>query len=269
MPSSTSVRNLAQHHQLEWNLGLAILLAIAGQALGGNVAVADEFKVENTVYVSNQEKAVGQSTTIFHGGAVYDFLKEPAEAVIFEKAANRFILVDVARHTRTELSTEDVAKFTQRLQQRTAKSADPLVKFLAEPKFEEQFDAGRGELTLSSPLVNYRLVLAAEANQETVEQYHEFSDWYARLNTLLVPGSRPPFGRLAANAALAKRQATAAQVFLTLQPSPGKPAPTIRSEHRLVRPLAPDDLQRVARLRAALTDLKLVSFEQYRKATAR
>lgn len=272
MPSLTSVRNITRHHQSGWNLGLAILVAVAGQALVGKAAVADEFKVENAVYVSNQEKAVSQSETIFHGGAVYDFMTEPAEAVIFEKAAKRFILVDVAQRTRTELSTEDVAKFTQRLQQRAARSADPLVKFLAEPDFKEQFDAGRGELTLSSPLVNYRLILEAEANQEAVEQYREFSDWYARLNTLLVPGARPPFGRLAANAALAKRQATASQVFLTIsppQPSPGKPATTIRSEHRFVRPLAPDDLQRVARLRAALTDLKLVGFEQYRKATSR
>jgi hypothetical protein len=268
----TSVRNVVQNHHFGWILWLAILVAVTGQALIGKATVADEFKVENAVYVSTQEKAVSQSTTIFHGGAVYDFLTEPAEVAIFEKTGNRFILVDVARRTRTELSTENVTTFTQRLQQRAAKSADPLVKFLAEPKFEEQYDAARGELTLGSPLVSYRLVLAAEANQEAVEQYREFSDWYARLNTLLVPGSRPPFGRLAANAALAKRQAMASQVFLTISPpqlSPGKPATTIRSEHRLVRPLAPADLQRVARLRAVLTDLKLVSFEQYRKAQPR
>ena len=88
-----------------------------------------------------------------------------------------------------------------------AKSKDPLVKLLAEPKFQERSDEAADELTLNSPWVSYRLTLAHEASPSVVEQYHEFCDWYARLNALLTPGSLPPFGRLVVDAALAKRQA--------------------------------------------------------------
>ena len=71
-------------------------------------------------------------------------------------------------------------------------------------------------MTLSSPLVSYRLVLSTGESEAAAGQYREFSDWYARLNMLLTPGCAPPFGRLAVNAAVAKRKAIASQVILAI-----------------------------------------------------
>jgi hypothetical protein len=162
-----------------------------------------------------------------------------------------------------------VAAFIDRLQPVAAKSKDPLVAFLAAPKFQERSDQP-GELILSSPWITYRLVLAGETGPGVVEQYHDFCDWYARLNALLVPGSPPPFGRLMVNAAMAQRRAIASQVVLTLHPSQGSRQPTtIRSEHKLVSPLAAADLERVARAREFMENFKLVSFDQYRKIEPR
>jgi hypothetical protein len=241
---------------------------MAGQ---GVPALAEDFRVDNTVYSGSQKEPSSESTTIFHGGVVYDCMKLPAETVVFDKAAGRFVVLNLTRQTRTELTTGEVIAFIDRLQTVAAKSKDPLVKFLAKPKFEERSEEAAGELTLSSPLVSYRMTLSHEMSQGVAEQYHEFCDWYARLNALLVPGSRPPFGRLVVNAALAQRQATASQVLLTLTSGKGlkQQQTTIRSEHRVVRPLEPGDLERVARIRELVSGFKLVSFNQYRKTDLR
>jgi len=153
------------------------------------------------------------------------------------------------------------------LQRRAEAHPDPFIKFLAAPRFDEHFDKASGELTLSCPWMTYRLVLVDAESRAISQQYREFSDWYARLNTLLNPGSKPPFARLAVNGALARREATAREVRLTLTPQKGLPPKrtTIRSSHRLVRRLAKADLDRVAQTRQFMEIFKPVSFKEYRR----
>lgn len=121
-------------------------------------------------------------------------------------------------------------------------------------------------MTLGSPLVTYKLVLSTAESEAAAGQYRDFSDWYARLNTLLTPGALPPFGRLAVNAAVAKRKAIASQVTLTISSAKSGRRQTVRSTHQIVHQLAPTDLDRVAQIRKAMTDFKPVSFEKYRKS---
>jgi hypothetical protein len=188
---------------------------------------------------------------------------------------------------RAELTTGQVAAVIEQLRPAAARSKDPLVRFLAEPKFQEQEPGAvfrgplrqivpndhpgaspSGELILSSPLITYRLTLTRVADDGVVEQYHEFCDGYARLNALL--GSPPPFGRLVVNAAMAERHAIASQVVLTVHTGPGSKAQTtIRTEHRLVRPLEAADQQQVAQTREYMGSFKRIGFEPYRKAASR
>ncbi len=256
-----------------WLVSAALALGIC---LAGSVASradqpkAEDFKVENSVYTGDEPEPASRTTTYFKGGAVYDCMTAPAEVAIFEKSANRFVLVDVSRRVRTELSTKQIAAFTQRLKEVAARNVDPLLTVSAEPAFQEHFDATANELTFSSRWLNYRVVLETEANQEVVAQYRDFCDWDARLNALLTPGMLPPFGRLQVNAAVAQRRAVAGQVFLTISsPKAAQPPTKIRSEHHLVRPLSADDLDRIKHLRASLDDLKSVSFDEYRKPARR
>jgi hypothetical protein len=250
---------------------VGVLPIVGGLSGGARLALGEDFRVDNAVYMGDQQKPSTESTTIFRGGAVYDFMKTPAETVIFDKTAGRFVLLNLSHQTRTELTTDQVSESVDRLQARVAKSSDPLAKFLAKPNFQEQSDDAAGELTLSSPWITYRVVLARQSNANVVEQYHEFSDWYARLNALLIPGSKPPFGRLVVNAALAQRQATASKVLLTISTGTGpkKPQSTVRSEHRLILPLEPADLERVAQARRFMESFKLVAFDKYRKLETR
>ena len=232
--------------------------------------VAD-FRVDNAVYLGESKEPLCRSTTIFHKGVVYDCMKAPSETIVFDTSAGRFILLNLKNRTRAELTTGEVASFADRLQEVAARSLDPLVKFLAVPKFREHVDQASGTLTLDSPLVVYRLTLLPEQDPRVVAQYHEFSDWYARLNALLSPGSRPPFGRLVVNAALAQRSATASEVELKLlsDGASGRGPTTIRSEHRLVRPLTAVDLDRVGQARKQMVGFKSVGFVQYRKTELR
>jgi hypothetical protein len=86
----------------------------------------------------------------------------------------------------------------------------------------------------------------------------------------LVPGSLPPFGRLKVNAAIAQQHALVSQVLLTVNAGKGSKArTTVRSEHRLVRPLEPADLQQVAQAREFMGSFKLLGFDQYRKIESR
>lgn len=233
---------------------------------------AADFRVENAVFLGEEKEPVCRSATIFHAGAVYDCMKSPAETIVFEPSSGRFVLLNLKDRTRAELTAAAVAKFTEGLQEVAARSPDPLVRFLAAPRFRESADPATGELTLDSPSVVYRLTLAAEREPGVAEQYREFADWYARLNALLSPGSPPPFGRLAVNAALAQRGAIASNVTLTLTCEgkwAGRYPALSRSEHRLVRPLTAADLDRVRETRKQMAAFKPISFADYRKTKLR
>jgi len=120
-----------------------IVLAAVGvfgvMASRAGPASGEDFRVDNVVYAGDQKEPSSESTTIFRDGVAYDFLKTPPETVVFDRAAGRFVLLNLTHRTRTELATRDVAAFVDRLQSLAAKSADPLAKFLAEPKFEERW----------------------------------------------------------------------------------------------------------------------------------
>jgi hypothetical protein len=157
-----------------------------------------------------------------------------------------------------------VNAFIKQLQSRAAQTADPLVKFLADPKFQEQFNESTRELTFASPLLTYRLTLSPQASAAAVEQYREFSDWSAKLNAMLVPGSRPPFARLFVNAVVARRKAIASQVALTFSSGKAKTTTTIRSTHQVSNALTPADLEGLAKIGEDLTGFRLVGFDEYR-----
>ncbi|MGD0900808.1 MAG: hypothetical protein ABR915_23495 [Thermoguttaceae bacterium] len=240
------------------------LMAAAGGLFGPAGAAGDDFRIENRVYVSNQRQPDAHSTTIFYGGVIYDFLDEPAEIVIFEKASQRFILLDPGRRVTSELSTSEITAFLARIRRRAMQHPEALVRFLADPAFAERFDKATGELTLENKWLTYRARLSA-ASPEVARQYREFSDRFAQLNSVLNPAARPPFARLCLNEALASRQATASAIDLSVTPTKGGKTAIVRSRHDLTASLSAADLKRVAEAREALTTFQPVSFEQYHK----
>jgi len=235
--------------------------------MDGSAAAAEDFRVENRVYRGNEKEPASRSTTVFSGEMVFDYLNEPAEVIVLDKAGGRFILLDTARRVRAEVTIEQVMAFTDRLLQSAGTRDDPFLRFLVAPKFDEQFDERSGELTLSSQWMTYRVLLTEAGGREIARQYRNFADWYARLNTMLHPGSKPPFARLVVNDAVARRGATPRRVQLTLTPKKSFPHKriTIRSEHELVRQVPQSDLDRVAQTHEFMRIFELIGIEQYLK----
>ena len=108
-------------------------------------AQAADFRVDNAVSAEGQSQPQSQGVTIFHEGLVYDFLNEPAEIIVFDKAHRRFILLDVGRRVRSEITIDDVQKVVDRVKQRLAGHPNPNIRWLADPSFEESFDRENSE----------------------------------------------------------------------------------------------------------------------------
>jgi hypothetical protein len=254
-----------------WRVVAAGLMALAASGAMGAPPAASEgdFRLENKVYVGNQDQPRVESTTIFSGGVVYDYLKEPPETTVFDPAERRFVLLDLARKVRTEVTTEAVLRFIRRLkeQYRSGPRADPYTKFLASPHFDQGFDESTGELTFRSSWMTYRLRGVDAESPEMARQYREFSDWQLRLNTLINPGHRLPFARMVVNAALEQRVQLPREVHLTLAPRKGFPSrqTTVRSEHQLARQLVESDRDRVAQTGELMVIYPAVAFEQYQR----
>jgi hypothetical protein len=228
---------------------------------------ADDFRIENRVFVEGKKEPESRSLTLFHGEMVYDFMSEPSEVTIFDKVIGRFILLNMAHQMQTELSIAEVNAFAEKLKQLANKQKDPLSRFFADPKFEERFDATNGELSLTSPWVTYRVVTEVPKNPAVSTQYRKFSDWYTRLNAMLNPGSRPPLARLKVNEALARHQVVAREVTFTMTSVKNDvPQKTVlRSEHDFSPNLTTSDLDQIQHAREARGKFKLVHYNQYGK----
>ena len=94
-------------------------------------ARGDDFRVENKVFVGKASEPESQGTTIFQSGVVYDFLDSPAEVVVFDPAAARFILLDTGRRLVAEVRIEEVTTFNEwqkKWATRAAQSRDPVLR---------------------------------------------------------------------------------------------------------------------------------------------
>ena len=246
--------------------GVLIMATVLGHP--GPVA-GDDFRLDNKIFTADARQPDSQGSTIFHDGVVYDFLDHPAEAIIFDRPGGRFFLLDMNRRLVAELNTKEVADFCERLQHYAAAEPNPAISAFANPQFKERVDFAKtgSKLTLSSPWITYQVRLATPKSPIMVAQYREFSDWYARLNTVLNPGSRPPLARLMLNEAIARQRALPCEVELTLATVQNGVTThsTNRSRHELVLQLTKADLERVAAAQHGLKTFKPVRFEEYRQ----
>lgn len=249
-------------------LSLIMSIATIAATCGWSTATAEEFRVENKVYVDREEEPRATSTTIFVDGVVYDYLNQPNEITIFDSTRGRFVLLDVTRHVRMELTAEQVSAMSERIKVWAEKQADPYLNFLARPQFDEQWDETTGDLSLASKWITYQLKTAEVENPAIARQYREFSDWYCQLNTAMNPGSRPPFSRLLVNESLARHERFPTEVQLTVRSQGGVFAKktVIRSEHQLISRLVESDRARVSQTHQYIAMFPQVGLGEYLKS---
>jgi len=244
----------------------SLLVALAVVVLQGVAlstrTVADDFRIETKVYVGDEKEPASTTTTLFQGGVVYDFLDVPEQVAVFRKPGGgkpgRFILLDPARRVRTELSTDQVAGAINKLKNWAARQRDPLLKFAANPQFEESFDRSTGQLLLASHEESYTIKTEPADMPEALAEYREFLDWYTRLNALLQAGP-PPEPRLQVNAALARYQSVPVTVELARAGEKDK----LRAEHEFTWMLSKQDMARIDDACASLAAYRPVDNEEF------
>ena len=235
------------------------------------IAWAADFRVENKVFLGSDKEPRSESTTIFKDGVVYDYLVDPAEVTVLDISRGRFFLLDTHLKLKTQLSAKLVKASIDSLKTRSDLNDDPFAVFLINPSFDCQVDDERGELLFSSTLMEYRVLTEPAKTPEVASKYRQFSDWYARLNTYLRPGARPPFARMLVNKELGRRGELPREVHLSLKPKQGLGSRTIRmhSRHNIVTRLGDVDLRRVAQTAEHLAVFQPVSFKEYERQQAK
>ncbi|NLE38292.1 MAG: hypothetical protein GX621_09740 [Pirellulaceae bacterium] len=228
-------------------------------------ARAADFRIENRVFVSSSKEPTAESTTLFYRGTVYDFLEKPAEITVFDPLENRFVLLDVDRGMKTELSTKTIDATLVRLKRLAETSKDPKVRFLYRPEFAQTIDPKTNELVFESDWMTYRVTTVAAEDAALARQYRQFCDAYANLNMFLRPGSRPPYPRLIVSDAIEKRGEIPTAILLVLKYQRGLDLrqERLRSEHRFVKRLLESDRDRIVAAGEQMASFKAVDLRQY------
>src|SRR5262249_23490402 len=149
-----------------------------------------DFRIETRVYEGETPEPLSRTTTLFKGGVVYDFPAAPLgpwEITVFDPGNGRFVLLDPKRKLKTELLVADVESFVSAQRQRARLGESPFMKFLADPEFEESFDAATGKMVLESAFINYELTTAPAASDFASKQYSDFTDGFAKISPVLEP----------------------------------------------------------------------------------
>ncbi len=223
---------------------------------------SEDFRIETRLFQADVEEPVSENETLFENGTVYDFLESPPRTAVFRKPAGevsgRFILLDTHREVWTELATDQVDHLITKLRSWALDHDDPWLRFAAAPDFDEQYDSKSGLLTLRSDHLVYESSTVSAEGHDGLRDYRQFSDWYARLNTLL-GGQRLPFPRLALNAALAKYDVVPSSVRLQM-PAQGI---DVRAEHRFTWRLSKMDRMRIDTVRKQLRDFRQVTNSEF------
>lgn len=239
----------------------SLCLALLAVSLVAGRLEAEDFCIQNRVSFG---KDVVESETIFHGSAAYDFLSDPLEITISDPPRKRFIVLDPTRRVKTELSQDDVDAFNEKIKLEAQRRNIPLLSFLSDPAFEQKADEARSEITFNSQWLSYRVEMLEPKFDSAVAAYADYSNWQAKLNAVLRPGSLPPFPRLLVNAAIEKQGRVPETVELTRYAQhPAKRQITIEAQHRWRWKLYESDLKRIEQADQYLVTFKLLSTAEY------
>jgi len=220
-------------------------------------AVAQELRIETDVYSGDSDESLNHTVTLFDAGTVYDFVDKPSQVAVFRSPtssrAGQFILLDIQSRRRTEVATDKIDALMTKLSDWAKRQEDPLLKFSAEPVFEETFDAGTGQLTLDNEQWKYTVATVPAEDIKALGQYRQFIDWYTRLNVMM-HGAPPPGPRLALNAALEKHGVVPVEIRRTVN----NDSTSLRATHLFSWRLSREDRSRLEEVRTQLANFEKV-----------
>jgi hypothetical protein len=240
---------------------LGIVAGIFGQTHSLE-AQSQDFRIETNVFVGDESEPISHTVTLFSAGVVYDFVDDPAQTAVFRHPSagrpGQFILLDPEGQRRTEISTERIERLMKKLSRWAEKQENELLKFSAKPEFEESFDKETGQLTLSSPVWTYHVATVPADEATAMARFREFSDWYARLNTMM-HGTPPPMPRLKLNEALTRHGVVPVEIRRTVSEESSE----LRATHLFSWRLSREDQTRLDEVRRHLTNFDKVENKSF------
>lgn len=247
--------------RIDWKLLLFCSLFVAGISQSD----AADFRVVTRIFRADDQQPIGENTTIFHEGKVYDFPATGDQITCFERPENQFVIFDTANRTWTRIPTDQLLQYTAWLKEKSSESDDPLLRFCSAPKFKMRSGNEGKRWIFEHPVLQYEVEGVQLKDPEIGLQYRAFSDWYARLNAMLRPQSLPPFPRLLVNQKLVQQNLLPQEVELRIGPSPhiDNGEMLVRSVHTLHNKLSEKDHERLARIngcRQKFSEVKLIAY---------
>lgn len=254
--------------------GAAVLTLAAGVGAPDRVA-GGEFRIQTRLYMGNEKEPASENITLFKDDVVYDYSASPQstlEVTMFDPRRGRFVLLDIERRLRTQIPTKEVANHIQQLRAKMAtQNENKMFQFFQNPQFKAAVDPETDELTFDSPYLTYRIVPLAVKDEQVLRTYIQFANWYAQLNSVIMPGSTPPFPRLAINSALQSRGVMPTRLTFTaknLEPLAANKSITIRSVHEVEWKLFADDQRQIEETGRQLVTFQEVSPTEYLRLTS-
>jgi hypothetical protein len=234
-----------------------------------SLATAQEFRIETDVFLGDEEAPTSHTVTLFEKSAVYEFIDSPAQTIVYRRGdtddSSIFILLDAETKQRTDVDVARIDKLMSKLNGWAADQKAPLLKFSAEPRFEETFDSESGSLTLASPQWTYKVATVRGDDKAALARYRDFIDRYTALTSMLNSTPVPPGPRLALNAALDKHQVVPVEIRRTLD---GDEKNQIRAAHLFSWRLSREDRARIDDAQASLANFKKVDNKAFLAARA-
>jgi len=263
------------------------LLTLAG---GGTAPAPAQdaalLRIETEVFADDEKLPVARSLTLFRNRIAWDFLEtldkgeassdEPAEFVLHDPARERIVLVDPARHVKTQLDTLRLERLRSSLGAWARKSDDPVIRWAGGPDFGPGMEEEGQSIVLSGPRVRYVVDFEPAEDAAIAEEYRRFADAALLVKALVHPGGLPPFPRIAINRRVAAAAGIPVAVRLELDSRiaklGGRPS-VMRAEHRILPGWLAGDHKRVAAAEermalAAPVDLAAYAGEEDRPTTS-
>ena len=239
---------------------LACLFGCIGLA-DGLVRAQDAalLRIETEVFADDEKKPVARSLTLFRNGIAWDFLEtldkgeastdEPAEFVLHDPARERIVMVDPARHLKTQVDTLRLERLRASLGAWARKSDDTVMRWAGGPDFASGMEEQSTTITLTGPRVRYEVDFEAAKSAAIAEEYRRFADAALLVKALVHPGGLPPFPRIAINRRVATAEGIPVAVRLEVDSRiaklGGRPS-VMRAEHKVLHGWLASDHKRVA-----------------------
>lgn len=227
-------------------------------------AAATAFRVDTDIYtkVNNNNNNVPdkQMLTLFNEGVYYDFPMDDEKQTITmtDPARGRIVVLSPSRLIKTVFKTEDMSARIDALKKDLSANKDLAKMFSASQKIE--FDQTNNVLKVGDESFAYEATLQTARDASMAQQYADFADWSARLNTLLPPNF-PPFLRMELNRQIAARGALPDTITRITRHNGN--ASTIRSKLIVVASLSSDDKAKINLVGELLGRCKEVSQTEF------